>query len=83
MITVTAVSKTYGRLAGRTRALDGVSLVLPRGETLGLIGPNGAGKATLLSCLLPVTGEYVLAVTASPTLAAWIFSRRMLSYGHD
>ena len=50
MIVVDNVSKAYGRR--RTRALDGVSLEIARGETVGLIGPNGAGKTTLLSCLL-------------------------------
>jgi ABC-2 type transport system ATP-binding protein len=50
VIRVDNVSKSYGRR--RTRALDGVSLEIARGETVGLIGPNGAGKTTLLSCLL-------------------------------
>ena len=52
MIRVENVSKSYGAFGRGPRALDGVSLEVRRGETLGLIGPNGAGKTTLLSCLL-------------------------------
>ncbi len=49
-IRVENLAKTYRQ--GAVRALDGVSLSVGRGETLGVIGPNGAGKTTLLGCLL-------------------------------
>ena len=46
---------------GATRAIDGLSLVVPRGATYGLIGPSGAGKTTairmIMSILLPDSGS--------------------------
>ena len=39
--------KTYGS----TRALDGISLRVRRGEVFGLLGPNGAGKTTFVRVL--------------------------------
>jgi ABC-2 type transport system ATP-binding protein len=36
------------------RALDGVSLEIPRGVAFGLLGPNGAGKTTFIKVLLTV-----------------------------
>ncbi|WP_273167554.1 ATP-binding cassette domain-containing protein [Actinomyces israelii] len=36
---------------GKTLALDGVDLAVPRGSVLGVLGPNGAGKTTLVRIL--------------------------------
>lgn len=42
------LTKTYGSV----RALDGLSLSIPRGGVYGVLGPNGAGKSTLFRILL-------------------------------
>lgn len=37
-----------------TKAVDGVSLEMQRGEIFGLLGPNGAGKTTLIRMILGI-----------------------------
>ncbi len=37
---------------GRTLAVGGLSLAIPRGSTFGLLGPNGAGKSTTIKMLM-------------------------------
>jgi len=44
MLELSGLTKTYGN---KVRALDGVSLSIPKGM-FGLLGPNGAGKSTLM-----------------------------------
>ena len=51
MIEVRDLVKTFDGF----RALDGLSMTVPRGAVYGMVGPNGAGKSTLLRCL---TGIY-------------------------
>ena len=57
VIETRALTKTYGTV----RALDGLSLTIPRGGVYGVLGPNGAGKSTLFRILLglirPTEGE--------------------------
>ncbi|MEA3046990.1 MAG: type transport system ATP-binding protein [Sphingomonadales bacterium] len=47
-ISIDDLQKTY---AGGKRALDGVTIDVPRGGIFGLLGPNGAGKSTLINIL--------------------------------
>ena len=51
ILTVEHVSKSY---TGH-KALDDVSLEVPRGAIYGLLGPNGAGKTTLIRVITRIT----------------------------
>jgi peptide/nickel transport system ATP-binding protein len=50
-----AMYKTFRQEGHDVRAVDDISLVLRRGETLGLVGESGSGKTTLARALLGLT----------------------------
>ena len=65
-IETTGLTKVYRSRWKRreVRAVDGISLQVPRGTIFGLLGPNGAGKTTfvksLLSAVHPTSGSALI-----------------------
>lgn len=64
------VSKTFSAV----KALDALSLTIPKGGVYGILGPNGAGKSTLFRIVLglvrPTTGEARLLGAAAGDIKA-------------
>ena len=63
LLRIIDVKKYYHSAHHVTKALDGVSLDIYKGEVIGLLGVNGAGKTTLssiLATLHPVTSGSIL-----------------------
>lgn len=60
VVTANALTKTYKHF----KALNGLSLHIPKGTIYGLVGKNGAGKTTLIRLLCglqaPTSGTYAL-----------------------
>jgi putative ABC transport system ATP-binding protein len=50
-ISLTAVSRIYETTGGTIRAIDGVSVEIIPGSSVGVMGPSGCGKSTLLGLI--------------------------------
>ena len=75
MLEMKHVTKVFGDF----KALDDLSMTVPKGAVYGLVGPNGAGKSTAIRCLLgvyrPEAGEVTMEgqpVFENPALKARI-----------
>jgi len=71
LLSATNVSKSFGRGRKSVPAVDGVSITLQEGESIGLVGPSGSGKSTLARIiaghLAADSGHVLLEGEALPT----------------
>jgi len=51
LLSVQNLEKIYGNKGNITKALDGVSFDVSKGEYVGVMGASGSGKTTLLNCV--------------------------------
>ena len=54
ILRVESLKKHYGKEPNITKALNGISFQVVKGEFLGIIGSSGSGKTTLLNCLATI-----------------------------
>ena len=81
MLEVKNVVKTFDGF----RALDGLTMTVPKGAVYGLVGPNGAGKSTIIRHLAGIyrqdSGEVLL--DGQPVYEDPVVKRRMTVIGDD
>ncbi len=61
------LKKYYGKKDSITKAIDGISFQVVKGEFVGIMGSSGSGKTTLLNCI---------ATTTQPTLGSILLNNQ-------
>lgn len=54
ILNIENLTKVYGNIPNQTKALNGITFQVMRGEFLGIMGSSGSGKSTLLNCIAAV-----------------------------
>ena len=64
ILEVQNIEKYYGNKDNVTKAIDGISFNVEKGDFVGIMGASGSGKTTLLNCISTIdtvtTGKILL-----------------------
>lgn len=67
MLEIKNLTKKYGKGKDTKKAVDNISLSIPKGSFFGLLGPNGAGKSTTIHCITGITQSTSGTITVDGT----------------
>lgn len=87
ILQVINLKKYYGQSSNITKALDGVTLSIEKGEFISIVGTSGSGKSTLLNMMggldNPTSGKVIIKGKELSTMSdeqLTIFRRRNIGF---
>ena len=85
ILTIDKIEKYYGSKSSLTKAIDGISFEVEKGEFVAIMGASGSGKTTLLNCISTIdkvtAGHiYVADITALKSKELNKFRREELGF---
>ncbi|MEZ5305386.1 MAG: ATP-binding cassette domain-containing protein [Verrucomicrobiales bacterium] len=84
LLEIIGVKMHFPTRRGVVKAVDGVSLAVPKGKVLGLVGESGCGKSTLsrviMQLLRPTAGRILLDGFDLTTLSGWEIRRQRINF---